>query len=578
MKLVELAANALKPSVTYWNRLEPRPRYHSLEQPLGAPVRDPLWFLTRQWQMGEFHGEDAGSPAYAQVTSRAGRFTNWRTEGGDTHPITDASPLEPPVEFEPLTQDTALKVELGQTFEMLLKSDDALADVKPFRIKFPIPEATAHDEPETQRFLSICAGRALDGVALYFAIKKNDPDLQAPPLTMSPAVRDGFVSWVEDVFGPLAERDAGRDKDPETWDPLRLEYNVEVEATLPGGAGAVFSAQPARDGGFDWHSFSLVSANAPAAPAPDAPVTASFVPTHVRFRGMPNDRWWDFENSATDYGGIDVQKHDLAKLAVMDFMLLHGNDWFLVPFELPVNSICRIEQLVVRNVFGELTRVERADKGGPGAQPPWSIFSTSTGPAGAGAVTDYFLLPPTAAVAVQTGRVIEDVRFIRDQTANMAWAVEHQTEGRTGEPLLRSERERVKNPPAGGGGGDPVRYQVETSVPENWIPFLPVAISPNNVTGEIVLERGAMLPSSVAAPVEPKGRILRPTGLPANQRYRLREEEIPRLGVRVVRVFSRTRWLDGSTHLWVARRKTAGRGEGSSGLRFDLTAPAQPNN
>jgi hypothetical protein len=31
------------------------------------------------------------------------------------------------------------------------------------------------------------------------------------------------------------------------------------------------------------------------------------------------------------------------------------------------------------------------------------------------------------------------------------------------------------------------------------------------------------------------------------------------------------RWTDGSTWLWVARVKTSGTGEGSSGLRSDVT-------
>jgi len=38
-------------------------------------------------------------------------------------------------------------------------------------------------------------------------------------------------------------------------------------------------------------------------------------------------------------------------------------------------------------------------------------------------------------------------------------------------------------------------------------------------------------------------------------------------------VANRSRWLDGSTHLWIARRKTSGQGEGSSGLKFDLAIP-----
>ena len=61
-------------SITYWNRVEPRPRSKSLTRALGAQVRDALWFLTRQWQFGEFHGEDAASPAYVQFSSRCSRI------------------------------------------------------------------------------------------------------------------------------------------------------------------------------------------------------------------------------------------------------------------------------------------------------------------------------------------------------------------------------------------------------------------------------------------------------------------------------------------------------------------------
>ncbi len=49
-------------SITRWNRLEPRPRARDLNDTLAAKPRDPLWLLTRQWQFGEFHGEDAASP------------------------------------------------------------------------------------------------------------------------------------------------------------------------------------------------------------------------------------------------------------------------------------------------------------------------------------------------------------------------------------------------------------------------------------------------------------------------------------------------------------------------------------
>ena len=58
------------PLVRGWNRLEGRPRSADFERSLRAEVRDPLWFLTRQWQFGEFEGDDAGSPIDARIAYR----------------------------------------------------------------------------------------------------------------------------------------------------------------------------------------------------------------------------------------------------------------------------------------------------------------------------------------------------------------------------------------------------------------------------------------------------------------------------------------------------------------------------
>ena len=68
--------------------------------------------------------------------------------------------------------------------------------------------------------------------------------------------------------------------------------------------------------------------------------------------------------------------------------------------------------------------------------------------------------------------------------------------------------------------------------------------------------------------VQAQGRIINPD-VAAKERLGIFEEEIPREGIRVTRSYQLTRWHDGSTHLWVGRRKRVGRGEGSSGLRFD---------
>ena len=45
-------ASAAFPTVTLWNRLEGRPRTRGFDRALRAEVRDALWMLTRQWQIG----------------------------------------------------------------------------------------------------------------------------------------------------------------------------------------------------------------------------------------------------------------------------------------------------------------------------------------------------------------------------------------------------------------------------------------------------------------------------------------------------------------------------------------------
>ena len=112
-RLVERSADtAPNIGVVYWNRLEPRPRSPEIADALGARVRDPLWILTRQWQWGEFSGEDAGSPAYVQIDSRTGSVTGWRAVGGAWQQV--GTSLEQSVESEGVTADLATRIELGQ--------------------------------------------------------------------------------------------------------------------------------------------------------------------------------------------------------------------------------------------------------------------------------------------------------------------------------------------------------------------------------------------------------------------------------------------------------------------------------
>jgi hypothetical protein len=149
--------------------------------------------------------------------------------------------------------------------------------------------------------------------------------------------------------------------------------------------------------------------------------------------------------------------------------------------------------------------------------------------------------------------------------ANLAWAVERIVQDPAGRRLDRYEehqadrrRREQQTPPSRARGGG-LRYLLGSHVPAYWIPLVP---EPGQ--DGLRLRRGTLPQPDGVGHTAPLGRILEP-----ERELPLYEEEVPREGARVTRAYRYARWCDGSTHLWLARRKTPGIGEGSSGLRFD---------
>jgi hypothetical protein len=157
---------------------------------------------------------------------------------------------------------------------------------------------------------------------------------------------------------------------------------------------------------------------------------------------------------------------------------------------------------------------------------------------------------------------IERVVFLRDEMANMCWAVERIVLSAAGNGVDAEQHALTLRPapPAdpSPAPGATARYRLGTDAPPNWHPFIPVHI-PGSIRS-VRLQR-ARLPIGLRNPL---GRIIAEPGP-----YYINEEEIPRAGRIVVRTFQRTRWIDGRVLLWLGRRTLTGRGEGSSGLMFD---------
>ena len=321
-------------------------------------------------------------------------------------------------------------------------------------------------------------------------------------------------------------------------------------------------------GHLDWYSFAL--GQPPTTSQPQDPVFTSqnFLPVHVYFRGMPEDRWWNFEDSASDLGQLNAQNVDLATLLVMEFALVYGADWFFVP--VPSQSGCpqRVTTLVATDTFGVRTLIRPAEQYPvTGSSQPWSMFKISGSD---GQLSDVIVLAPVPGLA-DDAAALEDVAFLRDNTAALAWAVERQLQGGADLPvngyesyLARLAADPAQAPAPVSPGSADIAYTLEYPPPGNWIPLVPVLTQ----SGEMMFRRGTMDipgPGGTVIQLLPHAEILQP-GTP----YYLTDRVITPTGIEATRYLRRTRWTDGSTLVWMARRSGPGTGPGSSGLKFDF--------
>jgi hypothetical protein len=567
-----------KPSITTWTRLEPLPRDASLERSLQAQVRDPAWMLARQWQVGEFLGADGGSPVQATLAGQLQTMTTYcpGTDPSATVPLDQSLPVETHLERETIELKLRGAVQLGFYFESLvtqsLGAGNAPAVITAFRQSFPIAAAVpdpTYAPVDAVRFRSLMAGRVTDGEALYTSVAAvaagQTPQIPLPLAANTPGmsgVISTFLAYRQSLF---SEPSAGDD----AWQSEELDYDFSLGSPTP-TQNLLLSAPSFPGGHLDWYSFLMANGAANkvaiANPAQVTPVNFNFFPNHVTFRGVHDPRWWTFEDSVTDFGQLDAQMVDLAKLLVMEFALVYGNDWFSVPIPAAIGNLVSITTLVVSDTFGVRTLIRPSEQTvvTPG-ESPWSMFKLS----GNGMRSDFIMLAPTLGL-VQDAVALEEVMFLRDNMAAMAWAVEQKLQGDLDSQIDGQEaylqRLKLNGPPAppqATADGPQIYYTVEQPVPDNWIPLLPV----QTAQGSLYLRRGTMeIPTSTGPLyVAPRALILDP-GKP----FFLADRTLPPTGILADRYFRRTRSADGTTYVWIARKSGPGRGPGWSGLRFDL--------
>lgn len=562
------------PSLTGWHRLVTGTRTPTIDAGLAAPVHDPMWLLARQYQMGEFVGEDAGTPIIARVEANVGPITRYHPEGAlpDGTSVTGEEVdfrqlLEPVVEGEPVhrraTPTPRVGADAGLRLRRMLRAAGLDRYAGPVTAAFPFLPGTDEQavDPAGLRYLRLMRGRVPDGRAVHAHVA---PQLATPPQEWTwpqgldvdaadtAALSQCLTGWVGWYGTHYTEPAPGGN----AWDPSRQEYRFAV-ATHDHDAEAVFVADSYHGGRLDWDALDAApevslgarSADVQRSTINTTRVSETVLPAPLTFPGMPAARWWELEDAAVDWGGVDAGPTDLVRMLLIDYTLTYANNWFLVPVDIEPGTFTRITSLVVTDVFGVETEVPTA------VTDDWRMYTP------AGRDDGLLLLPPV--YSMFESDPVEDVRILRDENANLAWGIERLVEGAAGEPVNRDQTARAiaTEPAPVATDPDALRYRLATTVPPNWIPFLPVRAE----DGTLMLERGRMSADPGAEPPRPLGSVLE-SGSP---RLRLFDEEVPRSGTRVTRTYQYAAGPRG-TFLWLGRRRaTAEHGDARSGLRFD---------
>jgi hypothetical protein len=563
-------------SITTWSRIEPEIAGPDPAPALQARVFDPAWLLGRQWQLGELGGEDAASPAWVRLRVASAPLTRARPgDAEDTVPLPPGAPLEPFVEAEggspvPDWRDAA---EAGAHFLSVLTASGLERLAPDFVDEYPLPDPATVPDRAGRAWLRLFRRRSFDGAALRRAAHEaaeGTGDAVALPArpragTSGPALLEALRRWLAWYPEPPGAGAA--------WQPERLEYRFQAAAPAPDGTELVLEAPDYQGGRLDWPAFRAVPDVALGAADDAEPerIVRTALPAPVTYPGMPANRWWEFEDARVWFGGVETEAGDLARMLLVGFATVYGNDWFLAPVELEPGAVARVEALVVVDTFGQATLVEPTELARPGPAPDrrWRMFHVD-------GVAPGTLVVPSVSAGGLEGRPVEEVVLLRDETANMAFAVERKVTGPAGNPIDRHERWRARLAEeqlaaAPDGGGEPgaaaerdlPSYRLANDVPDHWIPLVPVATGRRSIR----LERGTVVTGD-GRTFPPEGRLLepeRPLAFP--------EEELPRSGLAVTRSWQLARDASGATHAWVGRRTRPGRGEGSSGLAFDELAP-----
>lgn len=526
-------------SITSWIRLEPICRNDGITPGLDARIHDPLWFLARQWQLGEFTGDDAGTPVAIRVRGEAAKLDVFNTPFSVAIEAIDRDDLASTVK----ATDVRARIESGAQLLRMLAAAGLTRSRAQLLERYPLDPALDVVDERTRGLLAASIGRVADGRSAHDELAPLLANTETLPASFDIAASHRertvqvLLAWLTWYGSTIVEPKRS------AWKPDRLEYAFDTRIELA-DRELRLGAREYDGTGLDWHSFEILDdTTSSGATHPASSFVRTVQPMHARYRGMPASRYWELEDAAVDFGAIDARAGDISRLLLTEYALVYGDDWHLAPLQLDVGTACRIRSVVVTDSFGVRTLVPSYLDDPTSTR--FRLFATQ-------GAEDVLVIPD--APRFLESAAMEQVDFLRDEAANLVWGIERRIEAADGTFI---DRTAAPYDPSPHPTSNILTYQLAQRPAPNWVPLKPTDAHGLELAPAVFAQRTAHTPLDSA-----QGALLHTP--------RIAEEEVPSEGIRIARTYRYARWFDGRSLLWIAYTKRPGGEPAVSNLRFDL--------
>lgn len=601
-----------------WNKTEGRPRTQQLDDSTKSVTYDPLWLLARQWQFGEWKGEDVGSaiiakiaykqvlPSHIKTSPEADNFERFDVQADCI--FNKIQRIRPVLSLQQ-------KAHLGLYLLKLMRNDALDSNIPSVLalLKFEKPVAPTaenwHQQMGATRFHANTALVRLttsfsekipDGLLAYKKISENYAPLA---ILLNATVMESYLSFVEELYPELKNTGV-----PENWKLPTLSSELEVAYPEMNGDTVqyrVFGQRNLQGSEMNWYGLDYKGIRTtigneglslPEVEDYQVHTVSSVIPSAARFFGMPERRWWTMEDSQVNLGDVDSDLSEVLKRILSEFALVYCNDWLILPVRRKEMTNVTVEGILVKDVFGEYTLVKNAiNSNEEGVVDPfeWGMFqhekemtasSLADETAERGSLESSVLF--SSQRSIRLGDIREQVEFVRDEVNNMAWAIEKIAEdgvrgGSSANVIINAVRNHIMSidPQISTESSDVMKFKLiadHFSV-GGYIPFIPRKFSDLAIQDRSIYMQRSWLPNfwnGKMIRTRPVVNVLR-KGLGTDdeivsaEKQILFEETLLKKGMRVSDRYAYIRDRNGIVRLWLDRSVSQGNVLPTPAIAFD---------